>query len=196
LQPDGFDKDGTLEVSQHFQTDVLTPLTPPSWGGFLMDENGYAIAQHASDYSLVTTQNPAHAGEIIIAYANDFFTVWPPPPIGFAVPLQPLFQPSGSPPAAYGLYLQDYPVPIEPICGGCFPSGSFTGTPALQTPFQGLAPTLIGIEQINFVVPAYQQPGVWALFYNSGSCPDGSGYKCESAFGVGASSPYVKLPVR
>ena len=162
LQSDGFDNEGTLEVRQQSQADVLTPLTPPSWGGFLMDENGYAIAQHASDYSLVTLQNPAHAGETIIAYATDFFTVWPPPPIG-----------------------------------GClFPSGSFTDTPALQTSFQGLAPALVGIEQINFVVPAHQQSGDWALFYNSGSCTDGSGYKCGSVDVIGASSPYVKLPVR
>src|ERR1022692_3041174 len=160
LQPDGSDKGGTLQVSQQSQADALTPLPPPSWGGFLMDENGYAIAQHASDYSLVTIQNPAHAGETIVAYGDDFFTVWPPPPIGFAVPLHPLFQPSGSPPAAYGLYLQNYPIPIVPICGGClFPSGSFTDTPALQTSFQGLALTLVGSEQINFVVPAGQAAG-------------------------------------
>jgi uncharacterized protein (TIGR03437 family) len=197
LQSDGFDNEGTLEVRQQSQADVLTPLTPPSWGGFLMDENGYAIAQHASDYSLVTLQNPAHAGETIIAYATDFFTVWPPPPIGFAVPLHPLFPSSTPPPADYGLYLQDYPNPIIPICGGClFPSGSFTDTPALQTSFQGLAPALVGIEQINFVVPAHQQSGDWALFYNSGSCTDGSGYKCGSVDDIGASSPYVKLPVR
>ena len=34
-----------------------------NWGGFFPDANGYAIAQHASNYSLVTTLNPAHAGE-------------------------------------------------------------------------------------------------------------------------------------
>jgi len=93
-------------VRQQSEVDAVSPLTPPTWGGFLMDENGYAIAQHASDYSLVTIQNPAHAGETIIAYADGFFTVWPPPPIGFAVPLPPSFEPSVSPPAAYGLYLQ------------------------------------------------------------------------------------------
>ena len=47
-------------------------------GGFFSDANGYAAAQHASDYSQVTVQNPAHAGETIIAYADDFFEVWPP----------------------------------------------------------------------------------------------------------------------
>ena len=56
------------------------PLPPQSeWGGFFADATGHAIAQHASDYGIVTVQNPAHAGETIIVYANDFFPVWPPP---------------------------------------------------------------------------------------------------------------------
>lgn len=194
LQADGSDNAGTLEVRQQSQADVWTPLTMPSWGGFLMDKNGYAIAQHASDYSLVTIQNPAHPGETIIAYADDFFQVWPPPPIGFAVPKQPMFETTGPAPENYGLYLQDYPIPTIPICGGCGGSGSFTHTPALQVPFQGLAPTLIGVEQVNFVVPAHQQAGDWALFYNYGSCTDGRGNACTPL--AGASSPYVKLPVR
>jgi len=196
LQPDGSDKGGTLQVSQDSESDTLTPLAARNWGGFLMEASGYAIAQHASDYRPVTVQNPAHPGETLIAYADDFFTVWPPPPIGFAAPLHPSFQISGTPPTNYGLYLQEYPTPIIPICGGCVPSGSFTDTPSLEILFQGLAPTLVGIEQINFVVPIHQQPGDWALFFNLGSCTDGSGYKCASADGFGSSSPYVKLPVR
>jgi len=34
LQSDGSDNEGTLEVRQQSQADVLTPLTPPNWGGF------------------------------------------------------------------------------------------------------------------------------------------------------------------
>jgi hypothetical protein len=58
----------------------------------------------------------------------------------------------------------------------------------------GLAPGMIGVEQINFVVPANQAPGDWALFVNIGSCPDGRGNKCHPQ--GASSSPYVKLPVR
>jgi uncharacterized protein (TIGR03437 family) len=195
LQSDGSDSGGTLEVRQQSEGDAVSPLTPPTWGGFLMDENGYAIAQHASDYRQVTIQNPARPGETIIVYATDFFMVWPPPPMGFAVPLDPLFQSIAPVQANYGLYLQDYPVPTIPICGGCGGGGSFTDTPALQILFQGLAPALVGIEQINFVVPVHQAAGDWALFYNSGSCIDGSGDRCGAVV-AGASSPYVKLPVR
>jgi len=185
---------------------VLAEATPlpaqPAWGGFFADANGYAIAQHASDYSLVTPQNPAHAGEAIIVYADDFFPVWPPPPVGFPTPQQPLFQilsshlanVRGGPPNY--LYLQDYPQPtcIPPPAGAC--GQSFANTPALKVTFEGLAPGQIGVEQINFVVPANQAPGDWALFFNEGSCPDGIGPPDRCATGGGRSSPYVKLPVR
>jgi uncharacterized protein (TIGR03437 family) len=65
--------------------------SPPTWGGFFADGNGYALAQHGSDYSLVTPQNPAHAGETIIVYADDFFPVWPSPPAGVPAPQLPLY---------------------------------------------------------------------------------------------------------
>jgi uncharacterized protein (TIGR03437 family) len=54
----------------------LSPLPdPPPFGGFFSDGHGYAAAQHASDYSPVTPDNPAHAGEAIVAYANDLYVV-------------------------------------------------------------------------------------------------------------------------
>ena len=56
---------------------------------------------------------------------------------------------------------------------------------------------MIGVEQINFVVPSNQAPGDWALFYNIGTC-DASG-ACENPgffASAASSSPYVKLPVR
>jgi uncharacterized protein (TIGR03437 family) len=179
--------------------------SPPLWGGFFADSNGYAVAQHASDYSPVNPSNPARAGETIIAYADDFFAVWPPPPVGFPTPSQPLFQilPSSSQLISSGtylaassyLYLQDYPSSVcaIPRTDSC----SFTNTPALQVTFEGLAPGQTGVEQINFVIPVNQQPGDWALFFNRGSCPDGSGPpgRC-STNGSGSSSPYVKVPVR
>jgi uncharacterized protein (TIGR03437 family) len=179
---------GSLAMTQA----ELKPLPElPAWGGFFSEANGYAIAQHASDYSPVTPENPAHPGETIIAYANDFITVWPPPPIGIPVPPQPLFQPIPWPwhfrfPGY--LYLQKYPT-LD------YKGQSWTSTPALETPFLGLAPGMIGVEQINFVVPANQQPGDWALFFNAGSCPDGSPTPGKCGL-TGHSSPYVKLPVR
>jgi uncharacterized protein (TIGR03437 family) len=180
---------------------TAAPAGQFDYGGFFADANGYAIAQHASDYSLVTPQNPAHPGEAIVAYADDFFPVWPPPPIGFPVPQQPLFQvlpPSVASsnyfvggPNAY-LYLQTYPQPVCIIGNGC--TNTYTDTPALQVTFEGLAPGMVGVEQINFVVPANQQPGNWALFFNVGSCPSGTGAPGSCGLS-GESSPYAILPV-
>jgi uncharacterized protein (TIGR03437 family) len=168
---------------------------PPSWGGFFSDGNGYAIAQHASDYSTVTAQNPAHAGETIIAYANDLYPVWPPPAIGFPTPPQPLFEFSTDRvatgthvpiPSPGNLYLQTYPGPRGTAGTGTTPSA-----PSLSILFQGLASGLVGTEQINFVVPANQQPGDWALFFAIGCQPD----QVSGCF-LGSASPLVKLPVR
>jgi len=170
---------------------TLTPLPDPGVGGFFADANGYAIAQHASDYSQVTAQNPAHAGETLIVYADDFYNVWPPPAVGFATPLQPLFQYSGTLfdgardlQPGY-LFLQAYPTPNGK-------GYSYANTPSVKVAFQGLAPGLIGVEQINFVVPANQAPGDWALFFDNGNCQDGT--VCGT--GGGYASPYAKVPVR
>ncbi|HUA57926.1 MAG TPA: hypothetical protein VML19_04180 [Verrucomicrobiae bacterium] len=166
-------------------------------GGFFADANGYAIARHASDYSQVTTQNPAHAGETIIAYGTDFFSVWPPPPIAIPVSSQPLFQYdanlrqfSGSWKGGGYFFLQQYPSPD----GNGY---SIPSTPPLVTSFLGLAPGMIGVEQINFVVPSNQVSGDWALFYNIGTCNlngvcESPGFFASAAY----SSPYVTLPVR
>jgi len=172
---------------------VSVPVPPlPEWGGFFSNGSGYAIALHASDRSLITTQNPAHAGESIVAYANDFFGVWPPPPISIAVPRQLTFQfPGTGPlgPTGMNLYLQTYPT-SQPS----FPTGSLvscTNTPALRVTFEGLAAGMVGVEEIDFVVPANQTPGNWALFFNIGSSSVGSGCNGNS----GSSSPYVLVPV-
>ncbi len=172
-----------------FSTDGLGP-----WGGFFADANGYAAAVHASDSSPVTMQNPAHAGESIIAYADGFFLTWPRPPIGIAAPAEVNFMPDYSLAASPGsLYLQTYPTYFSncaPAPGPCTMSGSFADTPALSINSMSLAAGMIGVEAINFVVPANQAPGNWALFFNT----IGPG----TAFGAyenGESSPYVMLPV-
>jgi hypothetical protein len=129
----------------------------------------------------VTVQNPAHPGETIIVYGNDFFQVWPPPPIGIPVPSQPLFQvdTSGQLSGLPDLFLQGYP--NNPI-----PGRSCATTTPLSVPFAGLAPGLVGVEQLKIVVPGSQGPGDWPLFF-SVVCHD---------LGEGISSPYVLVPVR
>ena len=187
LDASGLDTGSSLIVSQTGGGQVQIPISDSRFrGGFFQDANGYAIAQHASDRSPVTTQNPAHTGETIIVYGNDCFQVWPPPPIGIPVPAQPLFQnDTGVFSGLAGLYLQSYP--DSPI-----PDNSYANTPVLKVSLAGLAQGFTGVEQLNIVIPANQPPGDWPLFFNSGSCPDGSG-KCGPE---GISGPYVLIPVR
>jgi uncharacterized protein (TIGR03437 family) len=190
--PDGFPGNiAVAGVGSAFQSPLPGP--PNFGGGFYSDAKGYVTAQHWLDNSPVTLQNPARPGEVIIAYANDFFPVWPAPPIGFATPSQPLFQISTSDaiiPDPGHLYLQTYPrVPPPPP----FPvAASITNTPPLAILFQGLAPGLVGVEQINFVVPSNQQSGDWPLFFNDG-CAPGQLSGCSLAPN---SSTYAMLPVR
>lgn len=154
---------------------ALGPLPGRPQGTFFADVNGYAIAQHAFDYSPVTPQNPAHPGETIIGYANDVYPVWPPPTIGFPTPASPLFQfnpdVSLQNQQGFGLfdpgYLYLQPLPIRYIDGYFYPT-----TIPLTLTFVGMAPGMVGVQQINFVIPAGQQPGTYPLFFNSGCPPD------------------------
>ena len=164
-------------------------------GGFFSDANGNAIAEHASDFSLVTAQNPAHPGETIIVYADDFFPTWPPPPIGIPVPAQ--YSVPADPTQDIGyeyfgrlLFLQTPPVYVPPI-NQSLSGYSCPSTPPIQVAFEGLAPGQIGAERIDFVVPANQQPGNWALFFNTISA---YGVNC-GPFNPASSSTYVLLPV-
>ena len=193
--------EGYVENPVRFRIGLLTfeAVGQRGIGGFFADENGYAIAKHDIDGSPITLQNPARPGETIIVYGDDFFPVWPPPPIGRKVGQESSYERNPGTTESnfrfYGshLYLQEYPQYREKTLPNAS-YGSFTTTPELKITFAGLAPGMIGVEQINFVVPANQAPGDWALFFNEGSCPDPS--NCPARVREGISSAYVKLPVR
>jgi uncharacterized protein (TIGR03437 family) len=181
---------GTLVVGSGF----LVGLTyPRSGGGWFQDSNGFAVAQHVSDNSLVTTDNPAHAGEQIVALVDDFFPVWPPAPI--AVSALAAYNIDPNAPTPQYLYLQDY-VPTPTCTTQPFCAYNYTTTPAVTINAMRLAQNMIGVEQIVFTIPATQQTGTWALFFNSGSCPDGRGAACPGQAAGSNSGPYVLLPVQ
>ena len=184
-----------VQESLSLRSDEITPVSNSGWwGGFFSDQDGFGFAQHTSDNSPVTRENPAHAGETIAVLANGLFRVWPPAPIGFPTPPQPVFVTTTPYPQGTGyLFLQSPPVTmIFPPLGDI---GSCASSPALKVTFEGLAPGFVGVEQIQFVVPANQQPGDWALFFNigtdiNGQCPSPARHETPS------SGPYVKIPVR
>ena len=172
---------------------TIQPLPARQMGGFFSDAKGYAIAQHASDYSLVTPQNPAHPGESIIAYGDDIFPVWPPPTIAFPTPALPLFQA-----AATGLFFPGYLYLQSSIPPSTTPPPFGTpqqpSTLALVTTFMGMAPGIVGVQQVNFVVPANQQAGTFSLFFDTGC-----GLGVVGAQGCAtypAAGPLVLFPVK
>jgi uncharacterized protein (TIGR03437 family) len=92
---------------------------------------GYAVAQHVSDnsYSLVTPENPARPGEMILVYLAGLGDVTPPVADGVAAPSNP---PSAS-----------VATPIVLVDGEAASSG-----------FAGLWPGSIGVYGITFTVPS------------------------------------------
>jgi uncharacterized protein (TIGR03437 family) len=90
---------------------------------------GYAAAQHAADFSLITTSNPAQVGETIVVYANGLGTTTPAIASGTAA--------SGSAltPTAYTI------------------TAAIDTVPATVS-FAGLTPGSIGLYQANVVVPS------------------------------------------
>jgi uncharacterized protein (TIGR03437 family) len=109
---------------------------------FFADVNGFGIVQHVSDYSLVTPQNPAHAGEYLVAYGINLGPVSNTPASGTPPPFNPLA----------------IVTPVFPLCAiddtiswGGPDSGASAQSPAL---FVGLTPGTVGVYQVNFQVPA------------------------------------------
>ncbi|MBS1828983.1 MAG: hypothetical protein JST93_27010 [Acidobacteria bacterium] len=113
-----------------------------------LGEGNKGIFQHASDYSLVTEENPAKPGEIVIAYLTGIpLRTVPEVPTGEAAPL--------SPPALVPRLL--HPITDERIIS--FFSIRFGDNPTTSTTysvpsFLGLTPGLAGVFQANFTIPA------------------------------------------
>jgi uncharacterized protein (TIGR03437 family) len=87
------------------------------------------VVVHNADFTLATPAQPLVAGEYAFVYAAGLGSVSNQPATGAASP--------SSPPAAT----------LEPV------RVSIAGVPCLVT-FAGLAPTFVGVYQVNFQVPA------------------------------------------
>ncbi|MGO9256482.1 MAG: hypothetical protein ACLQU1_09300 [Bryobacteraceae bacterium] len=128
-------------------TSASTLLAPEVGAFFGFGSTQYGLFQHGLDFSLVTASNPARVGEVVVGYATGLAPPNPTVPAGQAAPLSPLYPVPQS--AAFmtvgaevhGVYLLDS-TGYEPIA---LPGGG------LQ--FMGLAPGMVGVYQINFVVP-------------------------------------------
>lgn len=112
---------------------VTVPLAPTSPGIFSIPANGIASAAalHA-DYSVISATNPATQGEVISMYLTGLGATNPKLADGAAAP--------GS-------------APFPQITGGLAIYVGGVQVPANQIYYAGLAPTLVGLYQVNFKIP-------------------------------------------
>ncbi|HEV2690594.1 MAG TPA: IPT/TIG domain-containing protein, partial [Bryobacteraceae bacterium] len=106
------------------RTLTVNPITP-GVAGFA---DGSTIAQHAADFSLITSTAPARPNEFVILYLAGMGATVPPVGTGAKSPLPPAI--------------------ITPL-----PQVTLDGE-TTQVAFAGLSPGIIGVYQINFIVPA------------------------------------------
>lgn len=110
------------------------------------DGRGAGVVMHASDFRLVTPENPAAPGEILALYATGLGAVTPPVPSGEAAPLTPV-----------------------PLLGTAnFYFYVAVDSRLQRTLYAGLAPGLVGVYQVNFVFDPAPGPGA-KILYVSGS---------------------------
>lgn len=158
---------------------VEAPVISNSPGEFFQTASRSAILQHAADYSLVTLAHPAAAGEAVIAYLTGMADTRPLMKTGEPAPFDPLA--------------------VVPVFKEVWGSESYFVQIAgakVEPLYAGLAPGLLGVYQVNFMMPA-TAPGLQSLqllrvscraFF--GSCASGGGVKSEQR-----SNP-VLVPVR
>src|ERR1700722_9403920 len=117
------------------------------WSVFFVDSQGYAIVQHASNYSQVTRQNPAVPGEFLVAYGINLGPVDNAPATGYPAPFNPL---------ASSQVPQD----------ACMSSDIVTiGTATVIPAYVGLASGIVGVYQVNLRVPANFSSGDQQLVF-------------------------------
>jgi uncharacterized protein (TIGR03437 family) len=97
------------------------------------DPRGDAVVVHASDFSLVTRENPAHTGEYLAAFCTGLGATNPPAPTGDRAPGVARVK------ANVDAYLDSFAL--------------------MQVSYAGLAPGWIGLYQVNFRVNDNAEPG-------------------------------------
>jgi len=136
---------------------VYVALSAIQPGIFTVDGWSGAVL-HAADYTPVTPSNPAARGETVAIYATGLGPVSPPMATGVAAPsAEPLPRTVAKPTVLFG------------------------GVPAAAIWYSGLAPTYVGLYQVNAQVPA--------------AAPSGSAVLLTLSIG-GAASNTVAIAIR
>ncbi|MCX6618376.1 MAG: hypothetical protein NTZ98_20055 [Acidobacteria bacterium] len=139
-------------------------------GDFFRLPDGSGAFQHA-DFSLVSAANPARGGEVIIGYLTDLSilpsTTTPPAATGQPAP--------ANPPAVVNQFLKSGSPPRFQISVGDGPSQKLA-----DPVFLGLAPGLVGVYQVNFVLPEGLTAGSQAVRLAENRCVSGFPTACAA----------------
>ncbi len=110
--------------------------------GIFNYNNGVGVVLHTTDYTLVTSANPAHGGEIIAIYCTGLGAVTPAVNSGLPAPASPL---------------SVTPNPTVTI-----------GGQAASVQFSGLAAGFVGLYQVNATIPATVSSGAQKMTMGMG----------------------------
>jgi uncharacterized protein (TIGR03437 family) len=182
-----FQTDNTTEVlieqggQRGTGTATLRASTPGDF--FRWPGTNLGIFQHWPDYSLVTEDNPARPGEILITYLTGMPETNPVVPTGEPSPSDPLATVRQYSSAAFVDTLS-----LE------FSSGGVMG-PTTRVTWAGLTPGLVGVYQANFAVPVTVEPGDKAVTLWRHTCKGIFG-SCGGGTHLYYFSSPVLLPVR
>lgn len=153
---------------------VTTFVRTTDPGVFTLTANGlgYAAAVHNSTGAVVTPNNPAQPGEYVQVYLTGLGQVYPTAPDGAPGPVSPLSTAIYTP----SVYLSN-------AQGTTQASGDYF--------YAGLAPTLAGLYQINFQVPAGLTAGDYSLSVYG---PDSSTAQALISIGNGSTGVLSSAP--
>ncbi len=130
-----------VTVIQGSQRATATVTAGTTWPVFFVNPAGYMIAVHASNFELVTPENPAEPGEWIAGFASNLGPVTNPPPSGVVAPLDSIS-------------------PLAPVASSNYAVAiGLSETQVAESNFMGLAPGTVGVYQINFWIPETSPTG-------------------------------------
>jgi len=155
-----------VEVLQNGKTVSLADSSSTGWGVFFNGPDGYAVAQRAVDYSIISAANPARPGEWVVAYATNLGAVTSQPRTGGESGSNPL--PRVVEQATGDTTLRYYPVLRL--------NGAETQT---DVNYVGLTPGTVGVYQVNLRVPDAMAAGDAELFLRKAeNCTSGHEGAC------------------
>jgi uncharacterized protein (TIGR03437 family) len=179
--------DGTWTVTASQDGTQLTAQVSSlqSPGDFFLVGSHLAAFQHGADYSLVTEQNPAHPGEVLIGYLTGLRGTEPVVPTGEASPFSPL---AVVPQTNFLTGVDQFALLLNGavIANPCPVGGSPCQASSLL--WLGLTPGSIGVYQLNFVVPPAAASGDVPIQLQESRCAVFFGAYCQSGGTFGANA--------